>query len=111
MDSENKALPKKRKAPPHAFKPGQSGNPGGRPKTSTELRLKLATISGTAVEKLLEILTDEKTNNKDRLTAIKLCLEFVLPKPTEPIQQDQSAISRLADILSGKEDTKPPEET
>lgn len=37
MTSENK--PKaKGKAPPHAWKPGQSGNPGGRPKLREHVR-------------------------------------------------------------------------
>ena len=31
LDSGSKVPTKKRKAPPHAFKPGQSGNPSGRP--------------------------------------------------------------------------------
>lgn len=36
--SENTPKSDKRKAPKTAFKPGQSGNPGGRPKQAAHLR-------------------------------------------------------------------------
>lgn len=36
--SENRRRTGKRKAPPTAFKPGQSGNPGGRPKMDPDVK-------------------------------------------------------------------------
>ena len=60
MASENTGRAKRKgKAPPHAWKPGQSGNPGGRPKTHAELRALLLDHAPDAIRKLAEIMAGD----------------------------------------------------
>jgi hypothetical protein len=48
------------KANTHGFKPGQSGNPGGRPKAIIEVALAARQYTVEAVETLVKIMRDGK---------------------------------------------------
>ncbi len=63
-----------RKAPPTAWKPGVSGNPGGRPGTATgELRRKLASHSPAIFAKCVEMA------KAGDLGAMRLIMERTMP--------------------------------
>jgi hypothetical protein len=77
VSSENKDKAK-RKAPPHAWRPGQSGNPGGRPKASEAQKLAAelrAQLQPDIVNLLWGIASDVGAETRDRITAAKALLE------------------------------------
>lgn len=69
----------------YMFKPGQSGNPNGRPKRDPEIDRKLAKYSLPAIERLCEIIDDPKTRPADAIKAAALILGYALGKPTQQI--------------------------
>jgi hypothetical protein len=85
-DSENKGKTKKRQAPPHAFKSGQSGNPGGRPKrTQEELDLVAACKdrSPAALDVIEQIMMSGQSD-KARLSAAIAIIERGYGKAIQP---------------------------
>lgn len=85
--SENRPeTDKKRKAPRSAFKPGQSGNPGGRPpKTQEERTLEDACRSKSmdALAVIEEIMVNGQ-NERNRITAALAIIERGHGKPLQP---------------------------
>jgi len=76
----------KKKAPPHAFKPGKSGNPQGRPKkTPEQLELEAACRTKTK-DALTVILALMKVADKDsvRLSAAEFIIERGWGKAVQP---------------------------
>jgi hypothetical protein len=71
-----------RKAPPHAWKPGQSGNPGGKPKGATNhaTRLITALMEDGAKEIAQSVVDQAKGGN---LMAARLVLERLAPPVRE----------------------------
>lgn len=69
---------KKRKAPPHAWRPGQSGNPAGRRRGSRNKAtlLALSLMEDAASEITQAVITAARTGD---LTAAKLVLERLAP--------------------------------
>jgi hypothetical protein len=68
----------KRKAPRTAWKPGQSGNPGGRASPTEAQRLAKelkAQLQPDAVRRLGEILVDPTAKHSDQIAAAKALLE------------------------------------
>ena len=61
-----------RPAPRTAFKPGQSGNPGGRPKIPEDVREATRTACPAAIKLLVKVMKDETAY---RLDAAKTLLE------------------------------------
>jgi hypothetical protein len=84
--SENK--PKtKRKAPATAFKPGKSGNPGGRPKLPEDIknvREMARQYTSDAVEALVKVM---RTSNSDaaRVAAVNALLDRGWGKAAQPL--------------------------
>lgn len=72
----------KRKTPPHAWKPGESGNPKGKPPGSGELQ-KLRAAMGKRLPAILQAMTARALEGDP--VAARLILERTLPalKPTE----------------------------
>ena len=56
MRTENRRKETGRKAPSSAWKPGQSGNPGGRPKVSAEIRDLARDHGAKAIERLVALM-------------------------------------------------------
>jgi hypothetical protein len=82
------------------FKPGQSGNPDGRPKGARNR----ATI---AAETLLDGEADALTRKAIELakqgdtTALRLCIERILPtRKDRPVSFDMPRIERVADSVT-----------
>jgi hypothetical protein len=78
----------KRKAPPHAFKPGQSGNVKGKPAgtRSKSTQLLLAMMEGGA-EQITQAVIDAARGGD--LVAAKIVLDRLIPPAKErPIQVD-----------------------
>lgn len=70
------------------FKPGQSGNPGGRPRQSKDGRKMLREALPGAVQVVIDVLNDPEAKPAERLTAAKIILDRVLGKATQPIVAD-----------------------
>lgn len=77
-----------RKAPKTAFKPGQSGNPGGRPKRTQEEIDLIEACKAKTVEALsvIESIMYSGENERNKLTAALAILERGWGKPTQPVQ-------------------------
>lgn len=66
-----------------AFQPGQSGNPGGRPKESAEVKALARQHGPAAIAKLVELLNgDDKRLSKDAAIAL---LDRGYGKPAQAI--------------------------
>lgn len=84
-NAENSKKTTKR-ATPASFKPGQTGNPGGRPKkTPEELDLIAACKAKTpdALAVMVKMMTDGE-QEKNRLTAAMAIIERAYGKPVQP---------------------------
>jgi hypothetical protein len=69
------------------FKPGQSGNPGGRPKGFAEVRELARHHTVAAIEKLVAIMTTGQSEQAQLLAANSL-LDRGWGKPTQAITGD-----------------------
>ena len=76
----------KRKTPAHAWKPGQSGNPAGKPSGSGELQKLRAAIGEHVPEIINQLVTAARGGD---IQAARLILERVLP-PVKAIEQAQT---------------------
>ena len=76
----------KKKTPAHAWKPGQSGNPAGKPSGSGELQ-KLRAAIGEHVPEIINQLVAAARGGD--IQAARLILERVLP-PVKAIEQPQA---------------------
>jgi hypothetical protein len=65
------------------FEPGQSGNPGGRPKDELGLRELARTKTRKAIETLESIMTNKKAAAAARVTAACALLDRGWGKPTQ----------------------------
>jgi len=75
-----------RKAPRTAFKPGQSGNPNGRPKENPEVKEILKAASVDAAKKLTELIYSE--NEKVAFSAAQEILNRTQGKPRECVSMN-----------------------
>lgn len=92
----------KRKAPPHAFKPGQSGNPNGRPKLTAEERDLVAACrdkSNAALDVMERIMHDGE-NERNRLAAALAIIERGYGKPVQPIEANVTTHEAALDDLA-----------
>lgn len=87
-----------------SFKPGQSGNPGGRPKLTPEEEDALAlakSFAPDAVKALHEIATSKTASDKARVTAAEALINRVYGKPKETVESTIKHDRRSeSDILS-----------
>ena len=58
--------------PKHLFKPGQSGNPGGRPKATYKIRDKALLYAPEAIDKLVEFM-----RGKDKKLALQAAMALL----------------------------------
>lgn len=79
----------KKKATSGSFKPGQSGNPKGRPKQTPQQKEALQAIrelAGTAAHELKKMLEDEKTPPAQRVKVIEMILERAYGRPEAKVE-------------------------
>ena len=79
-------MTERRKAPPHAWRPGQSGNPAGRAKGSGEVARLRAAIA-QHVPEIVERLTQAALSGE--VGAARLLLERVIP----PLKATEEAVA------------------
>ena len=72
-----------RPAPRTAFKPGQSGNPGGRPKIPSDVREAIRAACPAAIKLLVKVMKDEEEKTAYRLDAAKTLLDRGYGKPMQ----------------------------
>jgi len=65
------------------FLPGQSGNPGGRPKVAPELRAAAQEVSIEGLKVLTGIMRDEKAPQNARITAVQAIWDRGFGKPDQ----------------------------
>jgi hypothetical protein len=68
------------------WKPGQSGNPGGRPKVAGDLRDLARTYTHTAVATLVSIMSDHQAPAAARVTAANALLDRGHGKPIQAME-------------------------
>jgi hypothetical protein len=72
------------------FQKGQSGNPGGRPKTSGPARQLARIYTVEAIETLVEIMRDNAANHTARVTAAQSLLDRGWGKPSQQLDHTSS---------------------
>lgn len=81
--------------PEWQFKPGQSGNPGGKPKWLTALQNEIGTRFAPkvldALQALLAIGTDEGESGKVRVAALDVFIKHVKGAPRPPKDDEPEA--------------------
>jgi Family of unknown function (DUF5681) len=83
-------------ARPGAFKPGQSGNPGGRPKALRDVEAAARQYTAAAIETLARICGDQTQPAAARVTAANALLDRAWGKATDR-RQDLDADGNPAD--------------
>ena len=81
--SANRTKTGKRAAPSTAFKPGQSGNPNGRPKIPPELREAAKAAAPEALQTAIDLMRDARVEPADRLRAATIVLDRAYGKPVQ----------------------------
>ena len=73
------------------FQPGQSGNPGGRPKEVGEVRALARQYTGQAIATLAAIMLDDSAKGSERVAAATALLNRGYGKPAQALVGDLSA--------------------
>ena len=82
MDTDNRGKNTENLIP---WQPGQSGNPGGRPKGSKEFRERCREYMNVeGIDSLIEIARDPK--DKDKMRAIELLAGYAWGKPKQGVE-------------------------
>lgn len=85
------------KAPRTAWKPGQSGNPNGRPKIVGEIRDIARQHTAEAMNALAQIVKDKKAPQSARVAAATQLLDRGYGKPTQHIEANVNLLERMTD--------------
>ena len=80
------------------FKPGVSGNPGGRPKVLSEVRDLAREHTVTAINTLVSIMCNEKTAAAARTAAAQAILDRGYGKPSQAMKIEEE---RQMFVISG----------
>jgi len=92
----------KRKAPPHAFKPGQSGNLKGKPAgtRSKSTQLLLALMEGGAAQITQAVIDAARGGD---LVAAKIVLDRLIPPAKErPVQVDLPSTATIEGVTAAQ---------
>ena len=95
----------RRRGPGRPFRKGQSGNPGGRPRTKglvQELKRLCGQNGGKLIRGILEMAQDESVPARTRLAAFETLLAYGWGKPSEMGElPDQTAVPVVHEIVFG----------
>ena len=97
MSAGNSAETAAKNVPGRPFKPGQSGNPKGRPKIPKELRA----IAKAAPDKIKGMIEDPNTPAKVRADLLKWSFEMIYGKPQQQVGMDINSIPQV--IFKGED--------
>ena len=98
MDSENR-----KKTGKNLFKPGQSGNPGGRPKVAKEFKEKCrAFMEGGGWEKLQSIALNNRS--RDQFKALEMICFYAYGKPTQDIELGGEGLIKIINNIPRNDD-------
>jgi hypothetical protein len=81
--SKEKTVKKRRGG---SFKPGKSGNPGGRPKISEDILAMCRAASPRAISELLAVFDDEQARPGDKIRASEAILNRAWGTPTQSVE-------------------------
>lgn len=90
----------KRKAPHTAFKPGQSGNPGGKPKGLAEMQELCRGHTVECVQAILRVVRAKKTTSAAIVAGANSILDRGWGKATQPIES--GGLDRLVEVLEAR---------
>jgi hypothetical protein len=79
------------------FKPGQSGNPGGRPRVIAEIQSLARQHTADAIETLATIMKDGRASAPARVSAAMALLDRGYGKPVQTIDNLQKSARELSD--------------
>jgi HEAT repeat protein len=79
------------------FKPGQSGNPNGRPKVVAEVRDLARQYAPEALSTLADIMRDSKSPPAARVAAASAVLDRGYGKPSQYIETNPSFVESLTE--------------
>ena len=82
-----------------SFKPGQSGNPNGRPKIPDEFKELAKKYSVDALKKVISIMEDREAENRDQLRASEIIMDRAWGKSQQSIDVVATTV-----IFSGEKD-------
>ncbi len=80
------------------WQPGQSGNPGGRPKVNPELRRAAQEHSVEALDVLVEVMRTGRPG--ERLQAAREILDRAYGKPSQAVEVTDATPMTLIDLLA-----------
>lgn len=80
------------------FKPGRSGNPGGRPKGEGELRDLARVYTYEAVSTLVEIMRSGK--GRERALAASILLDRGWGKPAQSLEHTLLAVQKVVPVIN-----------
>ena len=83
------------------FKPGQSGNPGGRPKIISEIQEMARKHTAEAIETLVAVMRDASASPAARVSAASAVIDRAAGKPVQAIEA--SGFTQPASELSDDE--------
>lgn len=93
------------------FKPGQSGNPGGRPKLLAEVQAYAREYSNEAIDGLVEIARSKKSPHAARVAAYNSILDRAWGRPAQSVDvttnrksTDEMSDAELMAIAAGAEE-------
>ena len=100
MRTENRRKETGRKAPSSAWKRGQSGNPGGRPKVSAEIRDLARDHGAQAIERLVALMHSKNENVAVRAAEALLDRGYGRPmQGMEVIEKEKPQIAKQISIV------------
>lgn len=88
------------------FKPGQSGNPNGRPKMPPELIKAFRDRTQDALNTLVEIMNDKDGRGSERVKAAEVVLDRAWGKPIQAVDASVTSDIRMVDTSNLTPDQK-----
>ena len=82
------------------FKPGQSGNPSGRPKIPDDVKQMFREATPRACEVLCQIINDEGARYSDRIKAAEVIMDRAWGKAVQAVDVDAKNIPQVV-IVGG----------